>query len=335
MAADPRDRSRTLPVAGRFALLDQIGQGGMGSVWRAVDLRDERVVAVKIVGRHDGALLARFVREQAVRIRHPHVVCAQSWAAEDDLVLLAMDLVEGGTVADLISRTGPLPPAVVAVILEQTLRGLAAVHAAGLVHRDIKPANLLLEATGDGPLHVRLADFGVACAPGTNRMTTVPGSVGTRGWAAPEQLAGAVPAPAQDLYAVGRVAQCLLSGVTPSATPDAALTADTPLTPLHPLLERLLAPDPAHRIASAEAALGLLERLAASCEPFVSPAVPARLAPLPDARTQPRAAARVLRRHGAGRATTSPVGTALSWLAVAACLTVLALCGASLLGLWP
>ena len=199
-------------MAGRYRLLDQIGAGGMGSVWRAYDLRTGRHVALKVLGRHSSALLARFVREQAVRVRHPHVVAPHGWAAEDDLVVLAMELVAGGSVADLLREHGPLDAGTCALLVEQLLLGLAAVHGAGLVHRDVKPANLLLEATGDGPPHLRLGDFGVAAPVADRRFTTVPGAIGTDGYMAPEQARGAPPEPTQDLYAVGRVALELITG---------------------------------------------------------------------------------------------------------------------------
>lgn len=252
-------------------MLDQVGAGGMGSVWRAYDERTGRVVAVKVLGQHSSALLARFVREQAVRVRHPHVVAPTGWAAEDDLVVLAMDLVAGGSVADLLREHGPLPTGYVAVLLEQLLLGLAAVHGAGLVHRDVKPANLLLEATGTGVPHLRLADFGVAAPIADRRFTTVPGAIGTDGYMAPEQAQGAAPDPAQDLYAVGRVALQLVSGDAPSRQ------GPIPSHPLRPLLERLLVPDPQQRLASADAALRLLRRLAIAPEP--GPPVPDRLGP--------------------------------------------------------
>ena len=100
-------------------LLDQIGAGGMGSVWRARDLRTGETVAVKVLGQHSGALLARFVREQAVRVRHPHVAAPTGWAADDDLVLLRMDLVRGGSLQTLLTEHGPLPAGYVARLVEQ------------------------------------------------------------------------------------------------------------------------------------------------------------------------------------------------------------------------
>ena len=261
-------------VAGRYVLLDQVGAGGMGSVWRARDARTGGLVAVKVLGQHSAALLARFVREQAVRVRHPHVVAPTGWAAEDDLVVLAMDLVPGGSVADLVREHGPLPAGYAARLVEQLLLGLAAVHGAGLVHRDVKPANLLLEATGTGDPHLRLGDFGVAAPVADRRFTTVPGAIGTDGYMAPEQARGAPPDATQDLYAVGRVTLQLVTGLPP------ARQGEVPSHPLRPLLERLLTPDPAVRLGSADAALRLLRRLDVPYEP--GPPVPDRLGPAPD-----------------------------------------------------
>ena len=273
-------------VAGRYLLLDQIGAGGMGSVWRARDQRTGSVVAVKVLGQHSAALLARFVREQAVRVRHPHVVAPTGWAAEDDLVVLAMDLVPGGSVADLLREHGPLPAGFVALLVEQLRLGLAAVHGAGLVHRDVKPANLLLEATGDGPPHLRLGDFGVAAPIADRRYTTIPGAIGTDGYMAPEQARGAPPDPCQDLYAAGRVALELVTGLPPSRQEG------IPSHPLRPLLERLLVPDPEQRLATADAALKVLRRLDVPPEP--GPPVPDRLASAPARRrTGPASGAHV------------------------------------------
>lgn len=298
-------------VAGRYVLLEQVGAGGMGSVWRARDERTGDEVALKVLGRHGAALLARFVREQAVRVRHPHVVAPHGWAAEDDLVVLAMELVRGGSVADLLREHGPLDPGTVALLVEQLLLGLSAVHAAGLVHRDVKPANLLLEATGDGAPHLRLGDFGVAAPIADRRFTTVPGAIGTDGYMAPEQARGAAPDPSQDLWAVGRVALELVTGLPP------AQQGAIPSHPLRPLLERLLVVDPEQRLVSAEAALRLLRRL--PVPPSRCPEVPDRVGPAPRRRTRWGAAAEV---DWAG------------WSAVGALLAVVAGCLWLLLGWW-
>jgi serine/threonine-protein kinase len=288
-------------IAGRYAMLDQIGAGGMGSVWRARDERSGEIVAVKVLGHHSAALLVRFVREQAVRVRHPHVVAPIGWAADDDLVVLAMDLVTGGSVQDLLDEHGTFPVGYAASLLEQLLQALAAVHAAGLVHRDVKPANLLLQPTeGDRP-HLRLGDFGVAAPIADARYTTVPGAIGTQGYMAPEQARGALPDPCQDLYSVGRVGLQLITGLPPER--QGAIGSG----PLRPLLERLLVVDPAQRLASAEAALRLLRRLDVAFED--GPHVPDRL----------------------GGEPSSPSRWA-SWVAIAACSAVIALCVAVVVG---
>ena len=267
---------RSAVVAGRYVLLDQVGTGGMGSVWRAWDERTRRHVALKVLGQHSSALLARFVREQAVRVRHPHVVTPHGWAAEDDVVVLAMELVPGGSVADLLREHGPLDAGTAGLLCEQLLLGLAAVHGAGLVHRDVKPANLLLEATGERAPHLRLGDFGVAAPIADHRFTTVPGAIGTDGYMAPEQARGAPPEPTQDLYAVGRVVLEVITGLPPSRQ------GEVPSHPLRPLVERLLVADPEQRIATADAALRLLRRLPVPAP--AGPPVPDRLGPPPHPR---------------------------------------------------
>ena len=239
------------PLAGRYVLIDQIGSGGMGVVWRAWDLRRRRFVAAKVLGHHDSPLLLRFVREQSVRVEHRHVVAPTGWAAEDDLVVFTMDLVRGGSVDTLLAGHGPLPEAFVAVVLEQTLEALAAIHAAGVVHRDIKPANLLLEATGAGRPCVRVGDFGVAAVVDDVRLTRVPGAVGTDGYMAPEQAAGVAADPRQDLYAVGVVAIQMLTGVPPRAHPP---SHPAPPGRLAPLLAAMTSDDPTVRPASATVA---------------------------------------------------------------------------------
>jgi len=243
------------PLAGRYLLVDRIGAGGMGAVWRAWDLRHRTFVAAKVLGQHDSGMLLRFVREQSVRIRHPHVVAPSGWAAEDDLVVFTMDLVRGGSVQTLIGDHGGLPVSYVAVVLDQTLQALEAVHEAGVVHRDVKPANLLLEPTGTRRPHVRLGDFGVAALIDEVRLTRFPGAIGTDGYLAPEQANGAAPEPRQDLYSLGVVGVQLLTGLGPrhqEGVPDVALA---------PLLEAMLDPDPEVRPASASAALAVLRRI--------------------------------------------------------------------------
>ncbi|MFI1104319.1 serine/threonine-protein kinase [Streptomyces melanogenes] len=248
--------------AGRYELIDPIGRGGVGAVWRAWDHRRRRCVAAKVLQQSDAHTLLRFVREQALRIDHPHVLAPASWAADDDKVLFTMDLVTGGSLAHLIGDYGPLPPRFVCVLLDQLLAGLAAVHAEGVVHRDIKPANILLEATGTGRPHLRLSDFGIAMRKGEPRLTETNYVMGTPGYFAPEQIMGADPDFPSDLFAVGLVALYLLEGQKPDAralveyftahgTPGAPQGVSEPLWQV---LAGLLQPDPHVRFRTATGA---------------------------------------------------------------------------------
>ena len=187
--ADPalaRNVPRVMPAAAT-PLTDQVGAGGMGTVWRAWDRHERRWVAAKLLaggpGRHDAAALERFVREQAPARAAPSRRPADRLRAptQPAATLFTMDLVRGGSLEQLLARHGPLPDSYVRVVLEQTLEALVAVHAAGVVHRDVKPGNLLLEPTGTGRPWVRLGDFGVAVAQRDARLTRVPGVVGTGG----------------------------------------------------------------------------------------------------------------------------------------------------------
>ncbi|OKI65686.1 serine/threonine-protein kinase [Streptomyces sp. MJM1172] len=248
--------------AGRYELADPIGRGGAGAVWRAWDHRRRRYVAAKVLLQSDAHTLLRFVREQAVRIDHPHVLAPASWAADDDKVLFTMDLVAGGSLAHVIGDYGPLPPRFVCTLLDQLLSGLAAVHAEGVVHRDIKPANILMEATGTGRPHLRLSDFGISMRKGEPRLTETDYVVGTPGYFAPEQMLGAEPDFPADLFAVGLVALYLLTGSKPDsrALVEHYLAHGTPgapegvPAPLWDVIANLLRPDPQSRFRTATGA---------------------------------------------------------------------------------
>ncbi|MYS25178.1 Serine/threonine protein kinase, partial [Streptomyces sp. DvalAA-14] len=281
--------------AGRYELVDPIGRGGVGAVWRSWDHRRRRYVAAKVLQQSDAHALLRFVREQATRIDHPHVLAPASWAADDDKVLFTMDLVRGGSLAHLVGDYGPLPAHYVVVLLDQLLAGLTAVHAEGVVHRDIKPANILLEATGTGTPHVRLSDFGIAMRKGDARLTETDYVVGTPGYFAPEQLMGYEPDFPADLYAVGLVALYLLGGQKPDAEaikvrflamgmPPAPVGVPEPLWQV---IGALLQPDPHARFRTAT---GARKALAAALDLIPEPAegeepveIFDQIGPLPDA----------------------------------------------------
>ncbi|MFF0079780.1 protein kinase [Streptomyces canus] len=262
--------------AGRYELADPIGRGGVGAVWRAWDHRRRRYVAAKVLLQSDAHSLLRFVREQALRIDHPHVLAPASWAADDDKVLFTMDLVAGGSLVHLVGDYGPLPPVFVCTLLDQLLAGLAAVHAEGVVHRDIKPANILLEATGTARPRLRLSDFGIAMRLGEPRLTETNLVVGTPGYLAPEQMMGAEPDFPADLFAVGLVALYLLEGAKPDAkalieyfaahgTPGAPQSVPEPLWQV---VASLLQPDPQARFRTAT---GARKALAAARELLPEP----------------------------------------------------------------
>ncbi|WJV47513.1 serine/threonine-protein kinase [Streptomyces flavofungini] len=262
--------------AGRYELVDPVGRGGVGAVWRAWDHRRRRYVAAKVLQQRNAHTLLRFVREQALRIDHPHVLAPASWAADDDQVLFTMDLVTGGSLAHVIGDYGPLPARFTCTLLDQLLSGLAAVHAEGVVHRDIKPANILLEATGTGRPHLRLSDFGISMRKGEPRLTETDYVVGTPGYFAPEQMMGAEPDFTADLFAVGLVALYLLQGAKPDAkaliehfaahgTPGAPQGVPEPLWQV---IATLLQPDPQARFRTAT---GARKALASAAEMLPEP----------------------------------------------------------------
>lgn len=247
--------------SGRYELVDPLGEGGGGHVWRVWDRSSGQYLAAKVLRQVDAGSLLRFMREQSVRIEHPHVLTPMGWAGEDNRVLFTMPVVPGGSVATLLGDYGSLPPRWVATLLEQLLQGLAQIHGQGVVHRDVKPANLLLDATGAAMPRLRLSDFGVAAGVDEPRLTRGPGALGTHGYVAPECLRdGWDPDPRADLYAVGMTAVEMLTGGRPEARPDVGLAlryADVPLV-LSRWVQALAEADPADRPVSAtEAALGL------------------------------------------------------------------------------
>jgi hypothetical protein len=261
-------------ILGRYQLQDLIAAGGMGEVWRAVDIVLERPVAIKLL-RADSAgqaeAVARFRREarQAGSVCHPAVASVYDFAdaGPSHPPYLVMELVDGPSLAAVLSA-GPLDPARAMDVIAQAAAGLHAAHLAGVVHRDVKPANLLFDRYG----RVKVTDFGIAHTVGSAPAPGTEMIVGTPAYLAPERAAGAPAAPACDVYALGIVAYECLAGRPPfTGIPLAVLHAhrDLPLPPLPgtvpadvaALVAELTAKDPAGRPATAGEAAGRAARL--------------------------------------------------------------------------
>jgi len=153
-------------IAG-YRLEEQVGAGGMAVVFRAVDERLDRQVALKVLApalASDESFRRRFIRESraAAAVDDPHIVPVYEAGEADGVLFIAMRYVAGGDVHALLHREGPLPPARVAAIVSPVASALDAAHAAGLVHRDVKPTNMLLDVRPERPDHVYLSDFGLS-----------------------------------------------------------------------------------------------------------------------------------------------------------------------------
>ncbi|MEZ4390777.1 MAG: serine/threonine-protein kinase [Polyangiales bacterium] len=214
----------------RFEIMEQIGSGGMGTVYRALQRSVGRNVAVKVLAAEQAANvmgLARFVREAnaIARIAHPNIVQLIDFGRDQyGRMLLVMELLEGESLRDLLRRSGTLPPERASHVAVQILGALRSAHAAGIVHRDLKPENIFIQRVGDEDV-VKVLDFGVAKialgddAPAEHH-TSDGTMVGTLRYMAPEQVAGEAPDHRVDVYAVGVLMYEMLSGSTPFDTRD-------------------------------------------------------------------------------------------------------------------
>jgi serine/threonine protein kinase len=204
-----------------YRLEAQIGQGGMAVVFRAVDERLGRQVALKVLSpalAADEGFRQRFVRESrvAAAVDDPHIIPVYEAGEAGGALYIAMRYVPGGDVATLIRRVGPLPPARAAAIISPVASALDAAHAAGLVHRDVKPANMLLDVRAGRPDHVYLSDFGLSKTwQGSAGLTGSGMFLGTLDYSAPEQIEGKAVDGRTDQYALGCAAFELLAGEPP------------------------------------------------------------------------------------------------------------------------
>ncbi|MET8875026.1 protein kinase [Nocardia sp. NPDC004604] len=249
-------------VDGRFELLEPLGSGGMGTVWRAYDLALHREVALKEVraeadeGRSPGVHRERVLREARAlaRIGHPNVVAIHHIvdSAEVANPWIVMELVRGQSLADHLAD-GPLPPTRVAHLGRGILAALRAAHQVGVLHRDIKPANVLLRQDGS-PV---LTDFGIAAINGMTALTSTGSVVGSLDYVAPERLSGQEGHPASDLWSLGLLLYVAVEGFHPMrrestvATLAAVIRGEVPppqrAGALTAVLTAVLVPDPSRR----------------------------------------------------------------------------------------
>ncbi|MCY0944106.1 serine/threonine-protein kinase [Streptomyces antarcticus] len=259
-------------IAGRYRLLSRLGEGGMGTVWRARDETLHREVAVKEVRAPahlpDGAIARMYSRLEreawaAARIPDRNVVMVHDVAMEDGRPWIVMELIRGQSLADLLRAEGPLAPRRVAHIGAEVLGALRAAHALGVEHRDVKPANVLLAEDG----RVVLSDFGIAVVEGSTALTMTGEVVGSPEYLPPERALGRPSGPASDLWSLGVMLYAAVEGISPfrqdtalgtlRAIVDEEPPAPTRAGPLAPVIAGLLRKEPAERTPAAEVASAL------------------------------------------------------------------------------
>lgn len=228
------------PTFAGLELLEPIGEGGMGTVFKARHVKLDRFVAVKFLSRALGdvpELKERFTLEARAlaKVKHPNVVQVFDAGEEDGETWLVMELVEGGTLASRL----PLEPREAVRVTSAVCRALQAVHEAGLVHRDVKPENVLLTSSGE----VKLSDFGIVRETAAARAGA---PVGTPGFVAPEVLAGHPATPRADVFALGVMLRQLVTGRAPGSADEPALPGG-----LDAIVRRATAPMPEARFESA------------------------------------------------------------------------------------
>ncbi len=259
----------------QYQIIELLGEGGMGTVYRAKDTILDREVAIKMIHKHhqhQEVLLARFKNEAllSARINHPNVTTLLQFSEVGSTGYLIMEYVKGQNLEKILELHGTLSATSVLQILMQLLEGLEHAHQKGIIHRDIKPGNIMLSDDG----YIKLMDFGIARIEESNRLTKLNHVIGTTAYMAPEILKGTNPSVASDLYAVGIVACELLTGKTPfdSATDASMINQILYKDPLIKtkttsgieknlirIIKKLLSKNPAKRFSSAQALLKELQ----------------------------------------------------------------------------
>lgn len=269
-------------LAGRYRVVEQLGRGGMGVVWRAFDEVLGREVAVKELRTYSDSsgpeladLRVRMQREAraAARVRHPAVIAVHDVTEHEGRPVIVMELIDGPSLDDVLSERGVVDAREAAAIGARIMEGLGAAHRAGVLHRDVKPGNVLLDRGG----RVVLTDFGIAAMddPGdgsTTHLTRSGELVGSLDYLAPERAQGQDPGPASDIWALGATLYAAVEGAAPFrrtstwSTLNAIVVEPLPeplrAGALGPVLRQLMHKDPAQR-PDADTAARLLAAVAA------------------------------------------------------------------------
>ncbi|HEU4998870.1 MAG TPA: serine/threonine-protein kinase [Lapillicoccus sp.] len=255
---------RGLVLANRYRLEDVIAVGGMGQVWRALDERLQRPVAVKVLrpgSSHHDVFLERFRAEarNCAALQHPNIVTVHDFGEGRESAYLVMELIDGEPLSAVLEARGALPPDEAREILSQAALALQAAHDAGVIHRDVKPANIVVDRDG----YARLTDFGISKAAAGSELTHTGEVLGTAHYLSPEQLQGQPAGPSSDIYSLAVVGYELVTGTRPFQGESVVTTAlahvgqpapalpDTVPEPLRTTIMAGLAKRPEHRPATA------------------------------------------------------------------------------------
>ncbi len=259
-------------VDDRYRLIERIGSGGMADVWRARDNELERDVAIKVLHENfarDREFVERFRREAsaAAGLQHPNVVSVYDRGSWEDTYYIAMELIEGSSLRDLINKGLDVGESV--EVTRQVLAAAGFAHSKGIVHRDLKPMNVLIDREG----RIRVTDFGIARA-GNSEITQTGSVMGTAQYISPEQAQGMEVGPTSDIYSIGIILFEMLTGRVPfdgdnavaiamkqvGEEPPAPSTINPKVSPaLDAIVLKALAKDPAQRFQSAAEMAAALE----------------------------------------------------------------------------